>query len=116
MTGLLYTDMAQAETTEAFADGTPLVELFGDGARARMLAVFVDERSRDLNVSEIARQAGIARSTVYDHLDSLEDIGVIVHTRKTGASDRYQLAENEIGDYLYKLEGVTLRRLVEMKE
>lgn len=105
--------MTQTETTEAFADGTPLVKLFGDGARVRIISVLVDERSRDLNVSEIARQAGIARSTVYDHLDGLMDLGVISYTRTTGPSDRYQLADNEMGEFLYKLDGVTLRQLIE---
>lgn len=108
--------MAQSETTEAFADGTPLVRLFGDGARARMISVFVDERTRDLSVSEIARQAGIARSTVYDHLESLETLGVITQTRTTGPSDRYQLVDDEMGEYLYKLDGVTLRRSIESKQ
>lgn len=105
--------MGQQTNGEAFADGTPLVELFGGGARTRIISVFVDERSRDLSISEIARQAGIARSTVYDHLDALESIGVIEHTRKTGPSERYQLADNELGEQLYQLDGVTLRKLLQ---
>jgi predicted ArsR family transcriptional regulator len=107
--------MTRTETTEAFADGTPLVRLFGNGARTRMISVFVDERTRDLSISEIARQAGIARSTVYDHLDSLQELGVVVHTRTTGPSDRYRLADNEMGEFLYKLDGVTLKRSIETK-
>jgi DNA-binding transcriptional ArsR family regulator len=98
---------------EAFADDTPLVHLFGDNERARILSVLVDERQHDLSVSEIARQAGVTRSTVGDHLGSLEDIGAIEHTRQSGTSGRYQLADNEIGEYLYRLDGVVLQRLLE---
>lgn len=108
--------MAQTERTEAFADGTPLVELLGDSARVRILSVLVDERTRDLSISEIARQAGVARSTVYDHLDPLEELDAVVHTRTSGASERYQLADNQIGEFLYKLDGVALRRLLETEQ
>ncbi|RYJ19442.1 ArsR family transcriptional regulator [Halogeometricum borinquense] len=99
---------------ESFADGTPLVFLFSSVNRTRMLSVFVDERSRDLSVSEIAEQAGIARSTVYDHLDDFVEIGIVENTRKTGVSERYQLnMENDIAELLYKLDGVTLQALLE---
>lgn len=106
-----------ATDAEAYADDTPLMHLFGTPARTRILSVFVAERGRDLSKSEVARQAGVARSTVYDHLDDLEALGVIEHTRDTqaGHSERYQLNDDSaIAEYLYKLEGVTLRRLLEM--
>lgn len=101
---------------EAYADDAPLLHLFGSPARTKIISVFVAERERDLTKSEVARQAGIARSTVYDHLDDLQELGVIEHTRDTqsGQSARFQLAEDsEIAEHLYKLEGVTLRRLLE---
>ncbi|MFB6183777.1 MAG: winged helix-turn-helix domain-containing protein [Haloarculaceae archaeon] len=82
-----------------------------------MLSVFVDERENDLSVSEIARQAGIARSTVYDHLDELVELGVIEYTRTTGPSQRYQLVQNdEIGERLYELDGIVLKRLLAAEE
>jgi DNA-binding IclR family transcriptional regulator len=105
--------MEKDQNTEAFADGTPLVELFGGGARARIISVFVDERSRDLSISEIARQAGVARSTVYDHLGSLEETRAVEHTRKSGSSERYQLADNDLGELLYQLDGVMLHKLMQ---
>ncbi|PSQ33814.1 MAG: ArsR family transcriptional regulator [Halobacteriales archaeon SW_8_66_22] len=107
--------MAQSQESESFADGTPLVELFGSPARTKLLSVFVDERDRDLNISELARQAGVARSTVYDHLDRLEELGIIVETRATGPGSRYQLSEeSEIAQKLYELDGLVLRRLLEL--
>lgn len=110
--------MSEASSeSEAYADDAPLMHLFGTPARAKIVSVFVAERGRDLSKSEIARQAGVARSTVYDHLDELAELGVIEHTRDTqaGHSERYQLNEDSpISEYLYKLEGVTLRRLLEL--
>ena len=101
------------EPTEPYADDTPLVELFGDGARARILAAVVGNRTHDLSVSELAREAGVARPTVYDHLDDLIDIGAIEVSRETAQGKRYTLADDELGELLYRTEGVALRNLLE---
>jgi DNA-binding transcriptional ArsR family regulator len=106
--------MGVTEADEAFAEGTPLVELFGKPGRTKLISVFVDEQGRDLSVSEAARQAGVARSTVYDHLEYLQDLGIIEEARETGASTRYQLNEdNEISEKLFQLDGLVLRKLLE---
>jgi len=98
--------MRDTQQSEAAADDTPLLHLFDDSARARLLSVFVDERKDDLTVTELADQAGVARSTVYDHLDDLLDLDVIEETRETGGSTRYQLDDDsEIAAELYKLTG-----------
>lgn len=97
--------------------GEPLATLFGSPARVRILEAFVAERGRDLTVSDVARLSDTARSTVYRHLEDLKELGVIVHTRDTGDghSSRYQLNDdNDIAKLLFKLEGVTLRRLLEI--
>lgn len=98
---------------EAFATETPLVRLFDTPARAKLVSVFVDERQHDLSVSELARQAGVARSTVYDHLEDLQVLGVVEETRETGPSTRYQLADTQIGERLYELDGLVLQRIVD---
>lgn len=101
----------------AYADDAPLMALFGTPARTKLISVFVAERGRDLSKSELARQAGVSRSTVYDHLDALRDLGVIEHTRDTqdGHSARYALDEStDLGELVYQLEGVTLKRLLEL--
>ena len=105
----------QRDSQEAFAEGTPLVELFGKPGRTKLVSVFVDERENDLSVSELARQAGVARSTVYDHLDDLVELGIVQETRETGPSTRYQLDnDDEIAELLYQLDGLVLKRLLEM--
>lgn len=102
---------------EAYAENAPLMALFGTPARTKILNVLIADRGRDLTTSEIARGAGIARSTVYEHIEWFQTLGVIEQTRKTQneQSPRYQLnEESEFADLLYQLEGVTLKRLLEL--
>lgn len=101
---------------EAYADGTPLVELFGDGARARILSVFATQRDREFNVTELANQAGINRKTAYEHIDDFVDHG-IVETREASRGDRYATArESEVAMKLFELNGATLKRRQEMRD
>jgi DNA-binding MarR family transcriptional regulator len=102
--------------TDHFAEEAPLTYLFGDNARAKIIGAFVSERGHDVSVSEVARLAGVARSTVYNHLDTLEQLGIIKHTRdiEGGHSSLYQFNEDsQIGELIYKLEGVTLQKLID---
>jgi DNA-binding transcriptional ArsR family regulator len=108
--------MAQT-SADAFADNAPFMTLFGTPARTRILSVFVDEKEFDLNVSEIAEQAGVARSTVYNHLDELQELGVIKLSRETGNSRRYQLnTESPIAERLQQLEGLVLKQLLQNRD
>ena len=100
-------------------DRGPLISLFSGPARTKIIEAFVSERGRDLAISDIARLSDVARSSVYRHIDELEELGVIEKTRTMGDghSKRYQLNDDsEIAELLYKLEGVTLRRLLEIDE
>jgi len=106
----------QTDADSNYADDAPLMALFGAPAQTKLLSVFVAEKGRDLTVSQVARQAGVSRTTVYDHIDDLLELGVIEETRETndGHSTLYQLNEDsEIAELCYKLEGVTLRQLLE---
>lgn len=103
-------DRAESET-EPYADDTPLTALFGTHAKTKILAALVSERDRDLNVSDIARLAGVVRSTVYEHLDELLAIGVIEETRTVGNGPMYQLNQDSpIAKRVYELEGLVLKQ------
>lgn len=100
--------------TEPYANDTPLTHLFGSGARVKIVAALLGEAGTDLNVSDIARLAGVARSTVYDHLDDLQELGIVEHTRNIGDSPMYRFdADDDVGERVATLEGVALRRLLE---
>lgn len=109
-------DMDHSINPQAYGDEAPLTHLLGDSARVRVIGAFVSERGRDISISDVARLAGIARSTVYNHIGPLQQMGVIEHTRdvRDGHSSLYQLDDDsQIADTLYKLEGITLRKLIE---
>jgi len=96
----------------------PLEALFGDTARASIVGTFVAERGRELSVSDVARLAEVSRSTVYRHIDDLFALGVVEHTRdgNAGHSPRYTLADTQVAELCYRLEGVTLRKLLENED
>lgn len=101
---------------EAYADGTPLVELFGDGARVKLLSVFATQRDREFNVAELARQAGVTRKTAYEHIDSVAELGV-VDEREVSQGTRYSYnTDSEVAQKLYELNGATLQRLLDSRE
>lgn len=87
--------MAQTHT-ESGGSGKKINDVLGDHPRTEIVFTLIAQsRSsgeyRDLNVSDIARMAGLERSTVYDHLDTLLDTGVIEETRTIGNSTMYQI-------------------------
>lgn len=103
----------EAQTSDAdtaFADGHPYMGVFGSPGRTKILAAFVSERGRDITISYAAQLAGVARSTVYDHIEELENMGVVKETRKMGQSQYYTLNnDNDLAHELYRLEGIALK-------
>ena len=118
MVPLRKTVMGKSETHgEAYAEDTPLTRLFGTPARTKIVAALLSEKDHDLNTSDIARLAGVARSTVYDHLNDLEALGIIEQTRTIGDSPMYQVdAGSELVGHIVAVEGLVLKRLLELDE
>ena len=110
--------MAKSESVgEAYAEDTPLTHLFGTPARTKIIAALSSEKGRDLNTSDIARLAGVARSTVYDHLGDLEALGVVEQTRTIGDSPMYEIdTTSELVEHIVAIEGLALERLLELDE
>lgn len=86
---------ATADGDEVYAEGTPLTQLLGDGPKVRILAALLGDPDFDHSITEIADLAGVSRNTVYRHLDDLRDLGVVVKTRETGGSKRYQIDKDD---------------------
>jgi len=55
---------------------TVLTELLGNHSKVNVLPVLLSE-GRDINVSQIAEQARMSRSTVYDHIEDLQAMEVV---------------------------------------
>jgi DNA-binding transcriptional ArsR family regulator len=108
------------QTTQVSTNGLSgegaLPTLFKSQERARIIEAFVTNRSRELNVSDIARLSDTTRSTVYDQLERLTELGIVKESER-GASTFYTLnEEDELGEMLYKLQGLTLHRLYEIDD
>lgn len=105
------------DDSDSYADRSAFLPLFATESRTSILAALVGERGRDLSVTDVAELAGVARSTVYDHLDDLLDLGVVERVGEEGERPTYRLNEDsEIADELVKLEDATLDRLYELEE
>lgn len=102
----------QSGETEAYADGTPLVELLGDTARVKLISVFVGKRSREFTIAELAENAGISRKSVYNHIDYLVALGVAEPVDESSGT-RYRTADSPVATKCYELDGVALQRLAE---
>lgn len=88
-----------------YADGTVLTQALGTHAKVKILAVLLSESDRSLNVTDIAEQAGIERSTFYDHVEDLENLGLIVRTSEGGNTTPYRLnRESDAARALAELE------------
>ncbi len=98
-------------TTEegAFAEAHPFMDLFGTPGRTKVLAAFVGERGREITVSYAAQLAGVSRSTVYNHLDTLKEMGVINASSHNGNPYYTLNEESDLGRELYRLEGIALK-------
>ena len=84
-----------AESEKPYAEGTPLTALFGNHPKTKIIATLLSEKEHDVNISEIARMSGMARSTVYEHIDDLVELGVVENTREVSMGQMYKIAEDD---------------------
>lgn len=90
---------------ESFGEGHALTELFGDHPKVKILAALLSESQHDITISDIAELADVHRTTVYDHLDDLEELGVVRETRKAAGSPMYQInRDNTVAEDLHELQ------------
>lgn len=92
-------------TTESYADDTVLTDVLGPHAKVRILTVLIANSHRDLNPTEIARLAGIDRSTFYQHIDDLLAYGLVEQSRTVGNSPMYRIdRDSDAAEDLAQLE------------
>lgn len=104
----------RADREEVYADDLPLVVLFGDTARARLLSVFATKRSREFTITELAEETDLTRKSVYEHIDDLVEVDA-VEAVDAGARTRYRTADSPVAEKCYELNGSTLERLLEVE-
>ena len=67
------------------------IELFGDYPTIKVLDYLLTERELDFSISDMARNAGIGRATLYRILEQLIKNQIIIPTRMIGKSKLYKL-------------------------
>jgi|GEM_PF-2769415 len=84
-------------TLEEGIQADPLIRLFGDHAKARILMVLVNFKKIPLNPTNIVQKAGLSsRQSWYDYRDELLKSGLVVELdEKAGNSPLYALADPE---------------------
>lgn len=96
---------------DPYAKDTPLTWIFSNNSRVRIIAALLSEADRDLNISDIARVAGISRSAVYDNIEPLEEHGIINQTREIGDSTMYEInTDSEIVALIAEIEELLLEQ------
>jgi DNA-binding transcriptional ArsR family regulator len=89
--------MRTEQLTQGDADIAPIAALIGDPARARVLTALTDGRA--LPASRLAAEAGVAPSTVSEHLARLLAAGLVT-MRPEGRSRFYRLASPAVAEAL----------------
>ena len=67
------------------------IELFGDSPTIKILDFLLTERELDFSISDMARNAGIGRATLYRIWEQLIKNEIITPTRIIGKSKLYKL-------------------------
>ena len=67
------------------------IEFMGDSPTIRVLDYLLTERDLDFSITDMAKNAGIGRTTLYSIWDSLIKNKIIVHTRVIGKAKLYKL-------------------------
>ena len=107
-------DTPDTDADEAYAEGTVLTKLLGDGPKVAILSALLADADQefDYTITEIAELAGVSRNTVYRHIDDLIELDAVVKTRESGGSPRYKLnKENQAAKRLAQLEWDLMEQL-----
>ena len=68
----------------------------GDSPTVRVLDYFLTERDLDFSITDMAKNAGIGRSTLYRIWDDLIKNEIIISTRIIGKAKLYKLNKDNI--------------------
>ncbi len=71
------------------------IELFGESPTIKVLDFLLTERELDFSISDMARNSGIGRATLYRIWEQLIENDVIIPTRTIGKSKLFKLNVND---------------------
>lgn len=73
---------------------TPIRKVFGDSPKVKILNTLIENPKLDYSKKELAKAAGISKSTLYKLWDELDEEGIVQKTRKIGNAVLYKLNED----------------------
>ena len=82
------------------------IEFMGDSPMIRVLDFLLTERDLDFSITDMAKNSGIGRATLYRVWDSLIKNKVIVSTRIIGRAKLYKLNK----------ENIVIKKLIEIDD
>lgn len=72
------------------------IEFMGDSPMVRVIDYLLTERELDFSITDMAKNSGIGRATLYRIWDKLIKNEIIIHTRDIGKAKLFKLnAENK---------------------
>lgn len=86
------------------------IEFMGDSPTIRVLDYLLTERDLDFSITDMAKNAGIGRTTLYRIWENLIKNEIILHTRVIGKAKLYKLnKENFIIKKLIEIDNKLIR-------
>lgn len=87
--------------------------VFGDSPVAKILDFLIDNQEFDYSLTDIAKGAEIAWSTLHEFWPELVRLGIVVRTRKIGRAELYKLnAENQLAKKLMEIDMLVSKQLI----
>jgi len=70
---------------------TLFLKMFVRSPKLRMLDLFLDNPHFDFSKSEIVRELGMSKQTLYKNFGDLEELGIVEVSRKIGRATMYRI-------------------------
>ncbi|RLF52292.1 MAG: hypothetical protein DRN24_03485 [Thermoplasmata archaeon] len=91
-------------------------DIFGNSPQTKILDFLADHPNYDYNVSDISKNSGVSRPTVYKIIEILLKKKLIVKTRESGNSSLYKLnTENKLVQVILKFDFELAEQIAEME-
>jgi len=70
---------------------TLLVKMLGYSPKLRILDIFMDNPFFDFSKSELVKELGMSKQTLYKNFKDLEELGIVKVSRKVGRATTYRI-------------------------
>jgi len=70
---------------------TILIKMFGYSPKLRILDIFLDNPYFDFSKSELAKELGMSKQTLYKNFEDMEELGIVKLSRRIGRAKMYKI-------------------------